>query len=176
MIKLLWKDMIIVKNKKIYLLGIILIIIGIMFGCEVLNFKTFRLIVKLILSVIVICLGFNVISKDKSDNKCVYSDYWTLFNDKKFVIKDNSVKIVKPTALFGNITLDLRNIELCDDIIIDNYVVFGKVNLYVPDNVKIVNNVTTMFGKNNIKYKSVDENTVNINLKGIALFGGVNVK
>lgn len=164
------------KNKKIYLLGIILIIIGIMFGFEVLNFKTFRLIVKLILSVIVICLGFNVISKDKSDNKCAYNDYWTIFNDKKFVIKDNSVKVVKPTALFGNITLDLRNIELCDDIIIDNYVVFGKVNLYVPDNVKVVNNVTTMFGKNNIKYKSVDENTVNINLKGIALFGGVNVK
>ena len=56
MIKLLWKDMIIVRNKKIYLLGIILIIIGIMFGFEVLNFKIFRLIVKLILSVIIIGL------------------------------------------------------------------------------------------------------------------------
>ena len=161
MIKLLWKDMIIMRNKKIYLLGIILIIIGIMFGFEVLNFKIFRLIVKLILSVIIICLGFNVISSDKSDNKCLDNDYWTIFNDKKFIINDNSVKVFKTTALFGNITLDLRNIDLSDDIVIDNYVVFGKVNLYVTDNVKVVNNVSTVFGRTNIKYKSVDEKTIN---------------
>ena len=176
MIKLLWKDMIIMRNKKIYLLGIILIIIGIMFGFEVLNFKIFRLIVKLILSVIIIWLGFNVISSDKSDNKCLDNDYWTIFNDKKFIINDNSVKVFKTTALFGNITLDLRNIDLSDDIVIDNYVVFGKVNLYVTDNVKVVNNVSTVFGRTNIKYKSVDEKIININLKGVVLFGGVSVK
>lgn len=168
--------MIIVRNKKIYLLGIILIIIGIMFGFEVLNFKIFRLIVKLILSVIIIWLGFNVISSDKSDNKCLDNDYWTIFNDKKFIINDNSVKVFKTTALFGNITLDLRNIDLSDDIVIDNYAVFGKVNLYVTDNVKVVNNVSTVFGRTNIKYKSVDEKIININLKGVVLFGGVSVK
>lgn len=168
--------MIIVRNKKIYLLGIILIIIGIMFGFNIFSFNTFRLIVKFILSVIVICLGFNVISGDKSDNKCLGDDYWTIFNDKKFIIKDNSVKVFKTTALFGNITLDLRNIDLSNDIIIDNYVVFGKVNLYVPDNVKVVNNASTVFGRTNIKYKSVDEKIININLKGVVLFGGVSVK
>lgn len=166
----------IVKNKMIYLLGIFLIIIGIMFGFDIFSFNTFRLIVKLILSVIVICLGFNVIAKDKSNNKCLDNDYWTIFNDKKFIINDNSVKVFKTTALFGNITLDLRNIDLSDDIAIDNYVVFGKVNLYVPDNVKIVNNMFTMFGKTNMKYKAVDDKTININLKGIILFGGVSVK
>ena len=168
--------MIIVKNKMIYLLGIFLIIIGIMFGFDVFSFNTFRLIVKLILFVIVICLGFNVVSKDKGDNKCLYNDYWTIFNDKKFVINDNSVKVFRPTALFGNITLDLRNIDLSDDIVIDNYVVFGKVNLYVTDNVKVVNNVSTVFGRTNIKYKTVDEKIININLKGVVLFGGVSVK
>lgn len=168
--------MIIVRNKMIYLLGIFLIIIGIMFGFDIFSFNTFRLIVKLILFVIVICLGFNVVSKDKSDNKCLDNDYWTIFNDKKFVIKDNSVKVFRPTALFGNITLDLRNIDLSDDIVIDNYVVFGKVNLYVPDNVKVVNNASTVFGKINIKHKSVDKKIININLKGVFLFGGVSVK
>lgn len=166
----------IVKNKMIYLLGIFLIIIGIMFGFDVFSFNTFRLIAKLILFVIVICLGFNVVSKDKGDNKCLYNDYWTIFNDKKFVINDNSVKVFRPTALFGNITLDLRNIDLSDNIVIDNYVVFGKVNLYVPDNVKVVNKVSTVFGKINIKHKSDDEKTININLKGTILFGGVSVK
>ena len=166
----------IVKNKMIYLLGIFLIIIGIMFGFDVFSFNTFRLIIKLILFVIIVCLGFIVVSKDKSDNKCLYNDYWTIFNDKKFIINDNSVKVFKPTALFGNITLDLRNIDLSDDIVIDNYVVFGKVNLYVPDNVKVVNNAFTVFGKTNIKHKSDDEKTININLKGIILFGGVSVK
>ena len=82
----------------------------------------------------------------------------------------------KTTALFGNITLDLRNIDLSDDIVIDNYVVFGKVNLYVTDNVKVLNNVSTVFGRTNIKYKSVDEKIININLKGVVLFGGVSVK
>ena len=166
----------IVKNKMIYLLGIFLIIIGIMFGFDVFSFNTFRLIAKLILSVIVICLGFNVVSKNKSDNKCLDNDYWTIFNDKKFIINDNSVKVFRPTALFGNITLDLRNIDLSDNIVIDNYVVFGKVNLYVPDNVKVVNKVSTVFGKINIKHKSDDEKTININLKGTILFGGVSVK
>lgn len=168
--------MIIVRNKKIYLLGIILIIIGIMFGFDIFSFNTFRLIVKLILSVIVICLGFNVVSSDKSDNRCLDNDYWTIFNDKKFIINDNSVKVFRLTALFGNITLDLRNIDLSDDIVIDNYVVFGKVNLYVPNNVKIVNNVDTVFGKTNMKYKTVDDKTININLNGVVLFGGVSVK
>ena len=92
------------------------------------------------------------------------------------MINDNSVKVFRPTALFGNITLDLRNIDLSDNIVIDNYVVFGKVNLYVPDNVKVVNKVSTVFGKINIKHKSDDEKTININLKGIILFGGVSVK
>ena len=73
-------------------------------------------------------------------------------------------------------TLDLRNIDLSDDIVIDNYVVFGKINLYVTDNVKVVNNVSTVFGRTNIKYKSVDEKIININLKGVVLFGGVSVK
>ena len=53
---------------------------------------------------------------------------------------------------------------------------FGKVNLYVTDNVKVLNNVSTVFGRTNIKYKSVDEKIININLKGVVLFGGVSVK
>ena len=56
------------------------------------------------------------------------------------------------------------------------FLTLRKVNLYVSDNVKVVNNVSTVFGRTNIKYRSVDEKIININLKGVVLFGGVSVK
>lgn len=164
------------KNKKIYLLGIILIIAEIMFIFDMLDFNTLKLIVKFILILVIVYLGFKIISRDKNNFNYLSNDYWTIFNDKKFSIKDNSVKIIKTTALFGNITLDFRNAELSEEVVIDNYALFGKVNLYVPDNVKIVNNISFAFGKYKIKYKSASENTINIKLKGIVLFGGVSVK
>ncbi|MFW5720478.1 MAG: LiaI-LiaF-like domain-containing protein [Candidatus Dojkabacteria bacterium] len=99
--------------------------------------------------------------------------FWGLEEKIHGVFKQGNI-----TALFGGAEIDLREAEISDEgAIISTTAIFGGVELHVPDNVKIVNNATGIFGGYSDKTRagSQDKPKV-IEIQGISMFGGVEIK
>lgn len=79
------------------------------------------------------------------------------------------------TAVFGGIDCDLRGAIIDRDCVIKTCTVFGGIDIKVPDNVKVVSNVTCMFGGTEIK-KSNSNGAHTLYIEGVCLFGGVDIK
>jgi len=79
------------------------------------------------------------------------------------------------TAIFGGVECDLRDAILEKDCVINVYAVFGGVDIFVPENVKVQVDACSVFG--GVTDKSVGTATApTIHIKGLCLFGGVDVK
>ena len=79
------------------------------------------------------------------------------------------------TAVFGGIDCDLRGAIIDRDCVIKTCTVFGGIDIKVPDDVKVVSNVTCMFGGTEIK-KSNSNGAHTLYIEGVCLFGGVDIK
>jgi predicted membrane protein len=82
------------------------------------------------------------------------------------------------TALFGGAEIDLREAEIPEEgAVLTTTAVFGGVEVHVPENVRIVNHASGIFGGYSDKTRSVSAgNTRILELQGIAMFGGVEIK
>ena len=79
------------------------------------------------------------------------------------------------TAVFGGIDCDLRNAIIEKDCVINVCCVFAGIDIFVPDNVRIVNNTNAVFGGIDvIKHNKNFEYTIYI--EGLCMFGGIDVK
>jgi len=82
----------------------------------------------------------------------------------------------KVNATFGGVKLDLREAEVRDRVTIEINLLFGGVELVLPNDVKVVNNGIGIFGGiNEGRRPNQDSNKV-IEIVGSAIFGGVDIK
>ena len=64
-----------------------------------------------------------------------------------------------------------------EDIVINASAIFGGIEIYVPDNVKIkVKSVPVFGGVNNKVHTKTDEKSHIIYINGTAVFGGIEIK
>lgn len=98
-----------------------------------------------------------------------------IFSGKNLVIQDEFYGM-SGDAIFGGLTLDLRNAKIDQNISIDAMAVFGGVDILLPANVSVKMNDISLFGgcSNARQASPVGGPTVYIN--ATALFGGVEVK
>ena len=98
-----------------------------------------------------------------------------VFSGKKLVVQDEFYGM-SGDAIFGGLTIDLRNAKIEQNISIDAMAVFGGVDILLPANVSVKLNDMSLFGgcSNGRKYCSEAGPTVYVN--ATALFGGVEVK
>lgn len=81
------------------------------------------------------------------------------------------------TALFGGITLDLRNAVFEGDAVIKVNVAFGGVDILLPGNVKVESKVAPIFGGFSEKRISTPQSDApTLFITGLVLFGGVDAK
>jgi len=81
----------------------------------------------------------------------------------------------KLRALFGGVDCDLRNAIIEKDAVVDVSVLFGGIDIFVPDNINVKVSTSCLFG--GISHKNpanVDAPTLYIT--GSCMFGGVDVK
>lgn len=78
-------------------------------------------------------------------------------------------------AVFGAVDLDLREATFTDPVVeVNIFCLFGGVELKVPDGVRVLNQVTGIFGASEATHLAPpDPNAPTVVLKGICLFGGV---
>ena len=81
----------------------------------------------------------------------------------------------KLIACFGGVDCDLRNAIIDRDCVIHACCVFGGIDIKVPDNVKVVNNASSIFGGIDIS-KSNNSAAHTIYIDGICVFGGIDVR
>lgn len=78
-------------------------------------------------------------------------------------------------AVFGGIDCDLRNAIIGKDVVINVSCAFGGVDILIPDNVNVVNNIPCVFGGvDEAKRSQSAEHTIYID--GFCAFGGIDVK
>ena len=169
--------------------NIIGLIIGVVLLLGVQNIIDFDLIWKLILPVIIIIVGLSLIFgnnlnkkinneiKKINNKKGKNEEYCSTFSEQKIDFDDEEFKGVSLTAVFGGITLDLRKAKINEDVVINTTSVFGGIDIYVPDNIKIKVKSTSIFGGvDNKKIKNDNEKEHIIYINASCIFGGVDIK
>ncbi len=169
-------------NEKDKTGNIIGLIIGVVLLLGVQNIIDFDLIWKLILPVIIIIVGLSLIfgnnlNKKINNKKGKNEEYCSTFSEQKIDFDDEEFKGVSLTAVFGGITLDLRKAKINEDVVINTTSVFGGIDIYVPDNIKIKVKSTSIFGGvDNKKNKNDNEKEHIIYINASCIFGGVDIK
>lgn len=80
-------------------------------------------------------------------------------------------------ALFGAVEFDLRNAIINDDVVLNARALFGGVDIYVPESVRVEVKSTSIFGGVTNKKSTIGyENTPTIYVDALCAFGGVTIK
>lgn len=169
-------------------------IIGLLIGISLLlcslNILDFDLIWKLALPVILVIIGLSFIFKDLFNHKV--SEKIKKLNNKKendgghcATFSGQNVDFdgedfngTDLTAVFGGIKCDLTKAKLKNDVVINCSSIFGGIDIYIPDNVKVKIRSTSIFGGvDEKKKKQVEDSDVHtIYINATCLFGGVDIK
>ncbi|MGB8453941.1 MAG: LiaF domain-containing protein [Anaerocolumna sp.] len=108
-----------------------------------------------------------------------YNHYTGFFSGRNVQFVDEEFTGADVTSILGNVQLDLRNAILKDDVVIETTCILGGVDVYVPNNAKVVLNCTPILGgvENKVitPYNS-SGNTHTIFIRGTCILGGIEVK
>jgi len=149
----------------------------------------FNIIAKLWFPLILVCIGISIIFKDTiggkvneqirkiNENKTNQNEYCATFSGQDLKFDGEKFSGAELTAVFGGIECDLRKAIIESDIVINTSSIFGGIDIFVPENVKVKVKSSSIFGGVSNKKKTkedTDAHTVYIN--ATCLFGGVDIK
>jgi len=173
--------------------GIVLVLIGSVFlSSDIFNIsigEVFRFTIPLVLIVAGVFLVFRRqtytakdfnIPEDADTND--YLNDVSIFGGGQKRIHTNSFRGGRLTAIFGGSEIDLRSSNLAPGVnAVDMLCLFGGVEIRVPEDWEVKNEVTAIFGgfsdKRLISKKHEQTNEARVlYLKGIVIFGGGEIK
>jgi hypothetical protein len=103
---------------------------------------------------------------------------FAMFGESTTVVQSEHLRSADATAVFGAVTLDLRDVHLDEEATVDCFALFGAVEVLMPKRWRLALSGTPIFG-------GVDDNTVQddplpaeapvLVVKAVAMFGGVAV-
>ena len=168
--------------------SLIFLIIGVWLFLAERDLIEYELLIKLLLPVILISIGLLLVFKDvlsingkeikkiNANNK-ESNNYIAVFGSQDLKFEDEKVENLDLKSLFGGIKLDLRDAKIEKDIVINTLSVFGGIDIYVPDDVKVKVSSTPFFGGVEVKRgKQSSKKEITIYLNSVCIFGGVDVK
>ena len=169
--------------------NVIGLIIGIalLLACQ--GIIDFNIIGKLWFPAILVCIGVSIIFKDTiggkidkeikklNESKTDGNEYCATFSGQDVKFDGETFTGVDLTAVFGGIKCDLRKAIIESDTVINTSSIFGGIDIYAPENVKVKIKSSSIFGGVSDSKKhseNTDSHTIYIN--ATCLFGGVEVK
>ena len=169
--------------------NVIGLIIGIalLLACQ--DVIDFNLIGKLWFPVILVCIGISIIFKDAiggkinneikklNENKTQENEYCATFSGQDLKFDGEKFTGADLTAVFGGVKCDLRKAIIESDTVINTSSIFGGIDIFVPENVKVKVKSSSIFGGvSNEKRHSENAESHTIYINATCLFGGVEVK
>jgi predicted membrane protein len=144
--------------------------------------------------IILIAIGLVIISRRgkhggvgnkqmRNEDGSISTDYLNdiaIFGGGALRVESQNFKGGTLTAIFGGRDLNLRTAQIAPEgCVIDVFTMFGGTKLVVPEDWQVKSDALSLFGgftdKRHIKPDEVKENKVLL-LKGVVMFGGVEVK
>ena len=101
----------------------------------------------------------------------------TLFDSRREIIRDDLLSGGHGTAVFGSLSLDLRNTRPKQNAYLELTAVFGNISLMVPQDWKIIKHGGPVFGKVNDKRSNIPDAglTQTVTIEMNAIFGHVDL-
>lgn len=176
------------KDKKGNIIGLL---IGVLLLLACRDLLDLGLILKLIVPIILVCIGVSFIFKDTIGNKfsakikelnSKNSDkksFCATFSGEDISFAGMSFEGTSLTAVFGGLKCDLTNAVITEDVVINATAIFGGIDIIVPKDFPVRVESSCIFGGVSNKVKEVfaaDEHVPVIYVNATALFGGVDVK
>ena len=172
----------IIKGKKFTLANTTVLYLGTWFLLDELNIikdpldDAFFPILLIIIGIFIVIESLKIkkVFKRKEDN---LKNYYGIFSGLEEKVTDSSFKGANVYSVFGGVNLDLRGLELKEDITINAYSIFGGTSILVNDMFKVKVNSFSLFGGNENKAIFSDKkksNTLTINC--VSIFGGTEIK
>jgi hypothetical protein len=174
-----------VNDKKVTTVPSILVFVGIwnvLNEVEILNGSIFSLIWPIILIIVGanLVFGRNLFNKaplnvQNNADALVYNGIFSGVSER-LSLKD--FKGLTANAIFGGVELDLRDVEITDNVQIDISALFGGVTMILPEKYNIVMGESlALFGGTENKFKGkYDEKNKTIYINCRAIFGGAELK
>lgn len=104
------------------------------------------------------------------------AEYSAIFSGNRINITDTFTGC-NLNAVFGGLTLDLRNAQIPGDVEISAQAIFGGIDIYIPVGVKVkINNVPIFGGVSNKAGHNNDPAAATIYLNSTCMFGGIDIK
>lgn len=150
---------------------------------------SFDLLLKLLFPIIIVIVGCKMIFSSFKSNKSQKVMNEVISNGgqvKKAAATFSGVDVIynvgeeftgaELDAVFGGVKCDLRNALITRDCVIKCSAIFGGIDIFVPQNVNVKVNTTSIFGGTSNKANNSSANNVTIYIEGTCLFGGVDIK
>lgn len=137
---------------------------------------------KLFWPVILIAVGLMMVFSIGSANRKRAEESGTDDNEKVAIFYGEQSRVRgdytggSATAIFGGVDLDLRQANIKDGAIIDVFTFCGGININLPDDVIVKNEVRGVLGGSDDKTMSKPSAKKTIYLKGECVLGGLEIK
>ncbi len=159
--------------------------VGILLFISAQGFLNSDLLGQLIFPIIIIAIGLSIIFKGRLHSKRVEGlrkdglpDYSAIFGGQDLNLSGENFKGADVTAVFGSVSLDLRQSIIQEDLYMTTTAIFGAVEIMIPNNIRVEITATPIFGaatnKSNPPLAAEDPITLYINSTNI--FGGTEIK
>lgn len=166
------------------------LIIGILFLLSEQDILQWSIIWKLLVPIGIIGCGVYIIYKAIKDKEKIPVDWeyhegdndnkrshTAIFGGVDMRVNNEVFDGADVTAIFGGVELDLRNAIFERNCVIDVTAVFGGVDIFLPDTVNARVHMSGIFGgASSKKHKNSEENTITVYIKGVCMFGGMEIK
>lgn len=169
--------------------NIIGLVVGVLLllGCQ--DIINFSILWKLLLPAILVMIGLSFIFKDTlnkgikkkikelKENNSNVKEHCATFGEQKVDYANEEFTGCDLTAVFGGVKCDLRDALIKEDQIITVSAIFGGITIYLPKDVNVKVNSTSIFGGiSDDRGKKTKDGKVTLYISGTCLFGGVDIK
>lgn len=171
------------RNKTAWIWGLLLVAIGILIGLNsygIVDVSIWKVFWPVVLIAAGLAMMFNTnpkgvkrskkLNKDNAGNEKI-ACFWGEEDAVKGDYTGGSL-----VAIFGGVDLDLRQAKIKDGSVIEIFTFCGGVNITLPDDVVIENEVRGFLGGTDDKTLPKDSAKKTLHLKGECILGGLEIK
>lgn len=160
--------------------------IGILLLIAAQGFLDSALLGQLIFPIIIIAIGLSIIFKDRLSKNAKriqgiteegLPDYSAIFGGQELNLSGEIFRGADVTAIFGSVSLDLRQSIIEEDLYMTTTAIFGGIDILIPAHVRVELSTTPIFGgASNKSNPPPDKNPITIYINSTNIFGGTEIK
>lgn len=165
--------------------SLLCLIIGVLLLLASLKVFDFELVFEIFWPAVVVIIGLSLIlgnknseevsSKIKDFDKNGVMQITATFGEQNVNASGEDFGGANINAIFGAVTLDLRDAKLSDEAVISCSAIFGGIDILVPSDCLVKVKATPIFGGVDNKKEKKDTKKI-IYVDALALFGGIDIK